>query len=749
MSIAALIFSKNRAMQLDLVLRSMWKHTHFFDRVYVWYVADKEEEAVRGFGADYEKTYADLQAEWASVEWRKQSHFFDVRDLVNAFREEYVCLLADDDVFYRDAPVPIVSAGYDSFSFRLGGNITRCHNIPSDPRADFHYRFSIDGHVYRQQDLYHMLDLMWRFPQPPQNPNELELQGNAMFFRDSNIAYDRNQSSLVNIPHNKVSISGGAPHMNGSALQLNHLFLEGFRIDLDKTFDGVTVDAVHMEIPFKYYRKPGSSMLDQSDPDLIMDGISMKPSVPQFSICHPTARLSTHGWEQAYKQAIENADNPATVEYILCIDDHDVAVWKQVRRPVWSVWSGEWNEDYSLTIAINKGACNSVTATNGAALASTGAFLINGQDDVFFPPHWDTELLKVMGDRDPLKEEFFIHVSSGSPSDGHLFAPQMYSRARYESQGYALPPMYESMFADNDLTEMAYRDGCVIEARHLLFEQRHPAFGKGDWDEVYARENASDKYIKGRETYEKRSKELGFSRDSIPANLQQPIRKSIMLALPGEWFSMTWVSGYSALLVGLFQAGYAVNPAFGYGTNPYTTRGQFGFAATQGDHDYVLWVDDDNVVSAEQVVMLIADLEAHPELSGVTGWCWTQFDGLRAGHRVSCGQLVGAVDQDPKCQPFTERQLKDATGLLGIDYAGFPCFLMRAGILKTLGPGAFAPLLAKSIDYGFYGEDVGFCIRAQQAGLKFAVDPRVKVIHLKMSDASPDPAAMEAVPVLK
>ena len=101
------------------------------------------------------------------------------------------------------------------------------------------------------------------------------------------------------------------------------------------------------------------------------------------------------------------------------------------------------------------------------------------------------------------------------------------------------------------------------------------------------------------------------------------------------------------------------------------------------------------------------------------------------------------------------RQLKK--GLTTIDYSGLPCFLMRPEVLREMQARAWAPLLGL-VDFGCYGEDVGFFIRAawgdgeikeatkdmfplpqpEQRKYLFCVDPRVKVVHLKKSDAEPE-----------
>jgi hypothetical protein len=65
-------------------------------------------------------------------------------------------------------------------------------------------------------------------------------------------------------------------------------------------------------------------------------------------------------------------------------------------------------------------------------------------------------------------------------------------------------------------------------------------------------------------------------------------------------------------------------------------------------------------------------------------------------------------------------------------WSGFPVVLMRYSTLERLGPAAFAPMVRPDVKFGFTSEDTTFFYRAHQAGLKFAVDMRVKVPHLKL-----------------
>ncbi len=79
------------------------------------------------------------------------------------------------------------------------------------------------------------------------------------------------------------------------------------------------------------------------------------------------------------------------------------------------------------------------------------------------------------------------------------------TRARYLQHGFMFHPDFEAaaMYSDNYFTDRAYRDGVVVEARDIIFEHHHPAFGKAPMDETYAAQNAPEKYAAGKAIYDR------------------------------------------------------------------------------------------------------------------------------------------------------------------------------------------------------------------------------------------------------
>jgi hypothetical protein len=60
------------------------------------------------------------------------------------------------------------------------------------------------------------------------------------------------------------------------------------------------------------------------------------------------------------------------------------------------------------------------------------------------------------------------------------------------------------MFSDNWFSHCAFKDGVVIDARdRITFDHVHPAFGKAEMDETYARSNDAKRYEEGAATFTK------------------------------------------------------------------------------------------------------------------------------------------------------------------------------------------------------------------------------------------------------
>ena len=227
---------------------------------------------------------------------------------------------------------------------------------------------------------------------------------------------------------------------------------------------------------------------------------------------------------------------------------------------------------------------------------------------------------------------------------------------------------------------------------------------------------------------------------------------TIACCLPGETYSSAWVSNWTALFGWMLTHGINVQLYFAYSSNVFATRGRILETVLETDHprpDYLLWVDDDNIITSATFSTLLDALEHRdPDAAMAAAWCWIQPDAYDIQPIVSCGML----SMDGKCLPLALEDMAAAAEshrLLDVDYTGFPIVLMRTDLVDLIRireHHPFAPILSNAHAYGCSGEDYAFCVRAGRAGQRIVLVPELKVPHLKLRDASPGmPAAGKAM----
>lgn len=447
---------------------------------------------------------------------------------------------------------------------------------------------------------------------------------------------------------------------------------------------------------------------------------------PLFSVCHTTARVPD-GWVRSYEHWMRECFSQERVEYILCVDaEHEASVRTFIDR-----------HNFAVTLVVNGGRQSAVAGWNRAAEAAQGKILICNADDCFAPHHWDQRLVEeIHRVHKSFDEPFVIHVGTESPRDETLMAFSFLSAARYNQLGYVFWPEYIGMYGDDDFTEHAYRDGVVIDARHLVFRHEHPVMGTAKNDAIYQRQNRPEAYRIGQEIFARR-KQAGFPPLPWRTTAQ---RKRIALCMPGENFSSRWVMSLLGLTKDLERMGYEVLPPFNcFSSDVSVTREELRQAVLKCEPkpDLVLWLDDDNLINAVEVAQLALDLETFPELDAVFAWCWIGVDDYSLPAIPSCGRLKTSR----KGEAFTPREMWDwakAGNLKALGYSGFPAVLMKLDLLTKIGEFPFAPFVGPDLDHGKSGEDFAFCSRAVAAGCKLVVDPRVKIPHIKRGAYEPD-----------
>jgi hypothetical protein len=177
---------------------------------------------------------------------------------------------------------------------------------------------------------------------------------------------------------------------------------------------------------------------------------------------------------------LDRAADPDAIEHIFALDPDDETIGPFI----------------TCRHVINPGR-GPVAAWNEAAKFSKGEILIQLSDDWEPPMHWDKLILHAIG---KTSIPAVLAVSDGHRTD-NLLCMAILNRARYQKQSYLFHPDFFSVFSDNHFTDRAYADGVVIDAKDIVIEHMHPAFGKGEVDETYARSNDPANYEAGLATY--------------------------------------------------------------------------------------------------------------------------------------------------------------------------------------------------------------------------------------------------------
>ena len=180
----------------------------------------------------------------------------------------------------------------------------------------------------------------------------------------------------------------------------------------------------------------------------------------------------------ARRKWMEKAANQDAIEHIFALDADDAESLQYL-----TLWR-------NVVVAPGGGP---VRAWNAAAEACNGHVLIQLSDDWEPPMGWDQIILDRIGDT---SKSAVLQIWDGYRED-QLLCMAILTRARYIEQGYLFHPDFFSMYSDNWFSHCAFRDGVVIDARDVVFEHLHPAFGKAEMDATYARSNDSVNYKAG------------------------------------------------------------------------------------------------------------------------------------------------------------------------------------------------------------------------------------------------------------
>ncbi|MCF6147391.1 MAG: tetratricopeptide repeat protein [Candidatus Kuenenia sp.] len=268
--ILGLIFSKDRAMQLDGTLGSFSMHckdTISIDLKVIY----KTSHAV------LERQYEDLKTDYDNVEFIREENFKEqVLSLIRKYT--FVLFLVDDNIFLKSFYISDLTNSLNEntnaigFSLRLGENTVYCYSLHSLQKSptfthitndilkydwtsaelDFGYPLEVSSSLYRVKEIYPLL-VQINFS----NPNTLENQMAAnkhIYTKTRPILLCSKLSLTFCAPLNMVQdvCNNRAGNENCySSEMLANKFGEGYRIDVEK-YIGFIPNACHQEVPLDF-----------------------------------------------------------------------------------------------------------------------------------------------------------------------------------------------------------------------------------------------------------------------------------------------------------------------------------------------------------------------------------------------------------------------------------------------------------------------------------------------------------------
>jgi hypothetical protein len=222
----------------------------------------------------------------------------------------------------------------------------------------------------------------------------------------------------------------------------------------------------------------------------------------KISLLHPSFGRPEQAF-RAYKEWGEAAENPGQVEYVLGLDDNDLALDEYL------FWFKEPEKKFARKEIIVAPTRNIVQSFNNMVLclSKSSQLFVGTADDMSTVPYWDTKLWQVIPD---MSKPSLIHVDDGMMPFDHPYTNYLIvNRAFYERVGYLLCPEYDGVSADVDISFVARKLGAMVDAPHLKFQHKHYCLGLAEMDPTYARHNTPEKTETNRKIFEAR-KERDF-----------------------------------------------------------------------------------------------------------------------------------------------------------------------------------------------------------------------------------------------
>ncbi|MBD3242959.1 MAG: hypothetical protein GF331_20370 [Chitinivibrionales bacterium] len=238
------VFSKDRAAQLDSLLRSMRDHFAVpFATLTVLY---------RATDAEYAAGYALAERRCGlPVNWKPEQSFrADLLELVGSLAgDDRILFLVDDDIVFRRFDQAMVLQRFSPRHLFISLRCSRRYTsvvppafIESDEflewrwhygrkkRYTWNYPFSLDGNIFHVRHMQRALPRV-AFKAPNSLEGNLHTYRHKWWVKRIPLALAPVEAVVVNNPLNRVQTEGETPHQDIDPSLLNRAFLDGKLID--------------------------------------------------------------------------------------------------------------------------------------------------------------------------------------------------------------------------------------------------------------------------------------------------------------------------------------------------------------------------------------------------------------------------------------------------------------------------------------------------------------------------------------
>ena len=205
---------------------------------------------------------------------------------------------------------------------------------------------------------------------------------------------------------------------------------------------------------------------------------------PRISIIHATRGRPQQAFARRL-QWLSLAEKPLEIEWLFMVD-HDEAV------------------DYTPHDAIRVNPGGIINAWNEGSKIAKAPIIVQMSDDWSPPRYWDALICSKI---DNVEAERVLAISDGLRTDKLLCMAILTQKRLRKQGGHMFAPEYQEsdgIYSDNEFTDRAYEDDCVIEARDIVFRHENPLFTGGKPDDLIRNHNKPEFYEKGKAIYEKR-----------------------------------------------------------------------------------------------------------------------------------------------------------------------------------------------------------------------------------------------------